>query len=289
MLPVTLVLVQNIAGAFMAIGLRRLAKILPKAQFQVLAVVFVCMYALTLPVVLAMGNVSLAALTVYWPQLLVAGITLTLSPICLYMALRYMDVAMASLLSTINIIIAILGAVWLLDERLTAQQVLGAVIVVAAIIYALSVRLTKKQRKHWVWGAGFTFLSGLFLAITLLLEKYLLDFMSAESLVVWSWGIQTALAVLLGVLIRRHHFADIFHRRAWPHLLATGLSKAAAVGGFIASMVVFRSLSLTIVLAGLRPLFVSFLGALLLKEHEFLRRKIAASVIAALGVGVMFI
>ncbi|HYH74943.1 MAG TPA: DMT family transporter [Candidatus Saccharimonadales bacterium] len=289
MAPIALVLAQNISGAFMAIGLRKLATIVPKAQFQVLAAVFVCMYVLTLPVVLAMGNIHLAALTEHWFLLALAGVTLTLNPVFFYMGLRYMDAAMGSLMATVNIIVAILGAVWLLDERLAVQQVLGAAVVVGAIVYALSVRLSKKQRKHWTWGAGFTLLSGVFLAISMIIQKYLLGFMSGESFVVWGWGMQTALAVLLALTFRRSHFKDIFHKRALPHLIGTGLSKAATAGGFIASLIFFRSLSLAIVLAGLRPLFVSFLGALILKEHEFLQRKIAASVIAGMGVALMFL
>jgi drug/metabolite transporter (DMT)-like permease len=289
MLPITIVLAQNISGAFMAIGLRKLATIAPKAQFQVLAAMFVCMYLLTVPIVLTMGNVHLADLITHWPLLTAAGITLSLNPICFYMGLRYMDAAMASLLATVNIVVAIVGAVWILDERLTVAQVLGSLMVIGAIIYALSVKLTKKQRKHWTWGAGFTIASGIFLATSMILQKYLLGHMSGESFIVWGWGIQTLAAVLMGILFGRHHFRQVFHAKAVPHLIGAGLSKAGTAGGFVASLVFFRSLSVAIVLAGLRPLFVSFLGAALLKEHDFMRRKVAASVIAALGVGIMFI
>lgn len=289
MLPITIVLAQNISGAFMAIGLRKLATIVPKAQFQVLAAIFVSMYILTLPVVLAMGNIQLPALPEHWLLLALAGLALALNPVCFYMGLRYMDAAMASLLATVNIIVAIIGAIWLLDERLAVQQVLGAVVVIGAIIYALSVKLTKKQRKHWTWGAGFTLLSGFFLAVSMVIQKYLLDYMSGESFIIWGWGIQTLLAVALGLAFGRQHFRQLLHRRALPHLIGTGLAKAGTAGGFVVSLVFFRSLSLAIVLAGLRPLFVSFLGALMLKEHEFLQRKIAASVIAGLGVAIMFL
>jgi drug/metabolite transporter (DMT)-like permease len=288
MLPLAIVLTQNISGAFMAIGLRKLAKIVPQAQFQVLAAVFVCMYALTLPVVLSMGHVYPGDLLQHWFLLTIAGIALTLNPVCFYMGLRYMDAAMGSLLATINIIGAIMGAVWILDEHLAIQQVVGSVIVVGAIIYGLSVKLSKKQRKHWTWGAGFTLASGVFLAISMIIQKYLLGQISGESFIVWGWGIQTLLAVVLGVTFGRQHFKHVFHRKAVPHLLGAGLSKAGTAGGFVVSLVFFHSLSFAIVLAGLRPLFVSFLGALILKEHEFMRRKIEASLIAALGIGIMF-
>jgi transporter family protein len=273
----------------MALGLRSLAKILPKAQFQVMAAAVFCMYILTLPVVLSLGNIYVSDLANNLFLLVLAGITLALHPVFFYMGLRYLDAGMGSLLATLNIVIAILGAVWILGERLSLQQVLGASIVIGAIIYALSVKLTKKQRKHWTWGAGFTLLSGVFLAISMIIQKYLLDAMTGQSFVVWAWGIQTIVAVSLGLLFGRQHFKAIFKRNAWPHLLGAGLAKAGTAGGFVASLVLFRSLSLAIVLAGLRPLFVSFLGALFLKEHEFLQRKIAASVIAAAGIGIMFL
>jgi drug/metabolite transporter (DMT)-like permease len=289
MLPIAIVLAQNISGAFMAIGLRKLAKIIPKAQFQVLAAIFVCMYVLTLPIVMSMGNIYVADLLEHWALLLAAGISLALNPVCFYLGLRYMDAAMASLLATVNIIVAILGAVWLLDEQLAPQQIIGAAVVIGAIIYALSAKLNKKQRKHWTWGAGWTLASGVFLAISMIIQKYLLGHMSGESFIVWGWGIQTVVAIMLGLSFGRHHFKDVFHRKAVPHLIGAGLAKAGTAGGFVVSLMFFRSLSLAIVLAGLRPLFVSFLGALILKEHDFLRRKVTASVIAAMGVALMFL
>jgi drug/metabolite transporter (DMT)-like permease len=272
----------------MSIGMRHLAKTTPNAQYQVLAVVFACMYLLTLPVVLYLGDVYLAALTQYWPWLLAAGIALTLNPLCFYVALRHLDAAMATLLATTNILVAIFGAIWLLDERLLPQQFIGSAIVIGAIVYSMSVKLTKRERRKWLWGAGFTLLSGIFLAISMIIQKYLLGHMSGQSFVVWGWGIQTLLAVLLSLAIGRHMYKVVFRRRSLPHLAGAGLAKAGAAGGFVASLVIFRSLSLAIVLAGLRPLFVSILGWLMLGEHHFLRRKIIASLLAGAGVGLMF-
>lgn len=71
-------------------------------------------------------------------------------------------------------------------------------------------------------------------------------------------------------------------------LLAAGLTRLGMGVLFVFSLVALKSLCMAVILAGLRPLFVAFLGAAFLHERRFMRRKIIASAVAAIGVALMF-
>lgn len=288
MLPFVVVLGQNVAGAFYSLLSRRLAVSLPHAQMQVASVLFVITFLIATPIALAYGGVHFTALMTYWPLLLFAGFTASLSVSLLLMTFRHMDAAMGTLLTTMHIVLAVIGGMYVLGESMGMQQLIGAGLVISAVTYALSVHVSKRERRNWGRGIMFAIGSAICFAVGAVIEKYLLDRMSIPSYVVWGLGTQCVVGVGFGVLLGWRHFRDVLRPKHVFLLLGAGIVRTAMGIFFVFSLVMLKSLCIAIVLAGLRPLFVAFLGAWLLKERKFLLRKVVASIIAAIGIAVMF-
>jgi drug/metabolite transporter (DMT)-like permease len=156
-----------------------------------------------------------------------------------------------------------------------------------AVTYALSVHVSRRERRNWALGIMFAVGSALCFAVGAVIEKFLLGQMNIPSYVVWGLGTQCLVGVAFGVLLGWRHFRDVLKPRHAALLLGAGIVRTSMAILFVFSLVMFKSLCLAIVLAGLRPLFVAFLGAWLLHERKFLLRKAIASVIAGIGIAIM--
>lgn len=288
MLPLVVVLGQNISGAFYSLLSRQLAVKLPHAQMQVAAVLFAITFAVAAPAAMLYGGVQLDALVHWWPHLFLAGLATSLSVSLLLLTFRHLDAAMGTLLTTLHVVLAVLGGMYVLGESMGAQQITGGLIVLAAVSYALSVHLSKKERRNWTRGIIYAVASALCFAVGVVIEKFLLDQMTVSSYVVWGWGLQCLVGLSFGVLLGWRHFGDVLRMRHAVLLLGAGLVRTTMAVLFVFSLVMLKSLCIAVVLAGLRPLFVAFLGAWFLGERRFLGRKVIASIVAAVGVAVIF-
>lgn len=288
MLPFVVVFSQNLFGAFYSILTRRLAIKLPYAQFQILAVVMTVTVAVTAPLAFWYGDVQLEALQRWWPYLLLGGVATAGSAIAAFVVFRYMDAAMGTLLGTTHVVMGVLAGLYVLGEQMGLQQIAGAGIVLAAVVYALSVHVSRRERRHWTLGIFYTLAGAIFFSIGAMVEMSLLGEMNMSSYVVWGFGSQWLVVILLSLCFGRRYFPKVLHRHNAVLLLTTGLTRSAMGIFFVASLVTLKSLCLAVVLSGMRPLFVSFLGASFLHERRFLVRKVVASILAACGIAVMF-
>jgi drug/metabolite transporter (DMT)-like permease len=287
MLPFAVVVGQNLFGAFYSLLSRRLSVKLPYAQLQVAAVLFTITFLLAAPLAIWYGDISTAALTQWWPYLLVGGGTTALNMATNLLIFRYMDAAMGTLLTTTNVVMAVLSAMYVLGERMGVHEVVGGLLALLAVVYALSVHVSRRERRNWTLGILVTIVSALLFSVAAVVEKFLLGEMSVSSYVVWGWGMQWLFAVGFSLLGARH-FKEVLARRNLSLLATAGLMRSGMGMLFVGSIVVLKSLCLAVVLAGLRPLFVAFLGAWFLGERKFLARKIVASILAGIGVAIMF-
>jgi drug/metabolite transporter (DMT)-like permease len=244
-------------------------------------------YLIALPIAFAYGDVHLAAFERWWPYFLAGGLATAINGALLLLVYRYMDAAMGSLLMTTNVVVTVLAAMYVLGERMGLHELIGTALVLAAVVYVLAVHVGKKERRNWTMGILVTCASTVFFAVAVVIEKFLLGEVGASSYLVWGWGCQATIAVLLGLCFGGRQFAVVLARRNAPLVFGAGVARAGFGLGFVFSLVLLKSLCLAIILAGLRPLFVSFLGAWLLKERKFLARKVIASVVAGIGVAIM--
>lgn len=288
MLPFAIVISQNIFGAFFSIFSRRIAVALPGAQFQIGAIIFTVMYGLSAPVAFLFGDVYLADLYRLWPQLLIGGVAIALNAATLLLVYRYMDAAMGTLLMTLNMVMSVLAAMLVLGEHMSLQQLIGAGVVFGAVTYALMAHVSKIERQKWTIGLLFALVNAVFFATGAVAEMYLIKHMSISSYIVWGWGWQWLAVVVLSLCFGRRHFRQALASGTMRLVVGTGLLRIGNGLMFLCSLVVFKSLCLAVILAGLRPLFVAFLGAWFLKERKFLGRKVVASVLAATGIAIMF-
>lgn len=287
MLPYVVVLGQNVSGAFYSLLSRRLAVRLPHAQMQVAAVLFVITFIIAAPVALLYGDVHLASLHEWWPYLLLAGFTTSMSVSLLLLTYRHMDAAMATLLTTIHVVLGVVGGMYVLGESMGLQELAGGIIVLLAVGYALSVHVSRRERRNWTRGIMFALASAMCFAVGVVIEKFLLGQMTVPSYVVWGLGTQCLVGVLFGALLGWRHFGDVLKARNAVLLFGTGLVRSGMAVLFVFSLVMLKSLCIAMILAGLRPLFVAFLGAWFLGERKFLGRKVIASIVAAAGVTIM--
>lgn len=288
MLPFIVVFGQNLFGAFYSLLSRRLSVKLPGEQVQVTAVLFTIGIVLALPVALLYGEVYLVDLTRWWPYLLLGGFATVMNAITMLMVFRYMDAAMGTLLGTIHVVMAFGAGMYVLGEQMELKQLSGALIVLVAVAYALSVHVSRKERRNWTMGIFFALASAVFFSVAVMIEKFLLGEMTVSSYVVWGFGTQWLIAVALALCLGWRAFGKVLNPRHATLLLATGLTRISMGVLFVMSLVVLRSLCYAVILAGLRPLFVAFLGAAFLHERRFLFRKVVASVVAATGIAIMF-
>ncbi|MBX6333802.1 DMT family transporter [Candidatus Saccharibacteria bacterium] len=288
MLAAAVVLSQNIFGAFYALLSRRLAVILPRAQLQVSAVLYIISALITLPFVWYFGDVSVADLKQYWPYFLIAGGFTALNGAVALLIFRFMDAAMGTLLMTIHTVMAVVAAMYVLNERMGPQELLGAAITLGAVVYALSVHVGRRERRNWTLGILFTLLGAMLFSISVTTEKYLLGEVGIASYLAWGWAAQCLCALVLSFCFGARQYRKVFARQHVFLLWSAGLTRSLMGLFFALSIVTLKSLCIAVVLAGLRPLFVSFLGAWLLRERKFLHRKVIASITAAIGVAIMF-
>ena len=288
MWPFAVVIGQNVSGAFYSLLSRRLSVKLPQAQFQVSAALYTITYSCALAVAFSIGHVYAADLREWWPYLLIGGSMMALNGVSILLVFRYMDAAMGSLLMTINIVMAVISAMYVLGEHMGVQELVGAITALAAVVYALSVHVSKRERRNWTLGIVFTLVSAACFAVSSVIEKFLLGEMHISSYLAWGFGSQWLVAVVLGVCIGGYRFKQVFARRNLALMVGAGLTRSGMAILFVTSIVMLKSLCIAVVLAGLRPLFVSFLGAWILGERKFMLRKIIASIIAGAGVSIMF-
>lgn len=287
MLTAAVVLSQNIFGAIFVLLSRRLSLALPHAQLQVSAVLYGIAAFVVLPFVWHFGDVSFADFQRYWPFFLLVGAATALNSALALLVLRFMDAAMGALLMTTHIVAAVMAAIYVLGERMGPQELAGAAVALGAVAYALSVHVSRRERRSWTLGILFTLLGAVMFSISATTEKHLLGEVGVASYLAWGWVAQCLFAVVLSLCFGARQYRKVFARRHALLLWGAGLTRSLMGVFFALSIVTLKSLCIAVVLAGLRPLFVSFLGAWLLRERKFMRRKIVASVVAAVGVAVM--
>lgn len=285
---VTIIVVQNTAAAVFAIVSRKLAPRMPHAYFQVNAVVFVLMYMAGLAWAAFAGGVQMADLWRWLPWLLGGGLAFALSNAISFKVFQHVDAAIASLLSTFNILAAIAISTAVIHEGLTLRMGSGAALIIGASWIVLSAHVGRQKRHSWTIGLGLSILAALFFGLAIVNEKFLLNNMGLSSYLVWGWGVQVLAAVMLSLLISRRGFREIVRVKPYKLLGAAGAIRAVSGLAFIIALVTIDNLSVVSALSGLKVILAAAFGLLFLGEGQFAIRKVSASLLAAIGIAIMF-
>jgi drug/metabolite transporter (DMT)-like permease len=286
--PLALILLQNIGAAAFAIVSRKAAPRLRHSYFQFTAIVLSVELLAGLLWAMVYGGVYLADLWRWLPFLAVGGAAFAITNALSFKVFQHVDAAIASLLSTFNIIAAIIISTLVIKEGLTAQTGLGGLMIVAASWVVLSAHVGRQQRHAWTLGLILSVAAALFFGLATVNEKYLLDNMGLSSYLVWGWGFQVLAAFAFSLCMSREGYGEIMRAKVFKLLGVAGIIRAISGLCFVLALVALDNLAVMSALSGLKIILAAFFGLLFLGEGQFAFRKIGASVLAAVGVAVMF-
>jgi drug/metabolite transporter (DMT)-like permease len=285
---VTIILVQNTAAALFAIVSRKLAPQLPHAYFQVNAIVISLMYIAGLIWAGIAGGVQVSLLWQWLPWLLAGGVAFAMTNAISFKVFQHVDAAIATLLSTFNIIAAIAISTMVIHEGLTWRTASGALLIMGASWLVLSAHVGKQERHSWTIGLALSVLAAVFFGMATVNEKFLLNNMNLSSYLVWGWGAQVLTAIMLSLLISRRGFREIARQKPYRLLGAAGAIRAVSGLAFVLALVVIDNLAVVSALSGLKVILAAAFGLLFLGEGQFATRKLLAAAMAAIGIAVMF-
>jgi drug/metabolite transporter (DMT)-like permease len=213
-------------------------------------------------------------------------IGIALSDTLFHVGLDYMGAGLTAIVDCLYSPFVVLLAYLWLDERLTAPQLAGMVLVIAGLLIASGhAPPPGATRRRLVIGFVCGALAMLTVAIGIVIAKPTLERVP----VIWATAMRQfgALAVLAPVAVisrnRRIHLSALRPSRAWRHMLpAAVLSSYLALILWIAGMKFTRA-GAAAILNQTSTIFVLILAAVLLHE-PFTRRKIAACLLACGGI-----
>jgi drug/metabolite transporter (DMT)-like permease len=281
-------LLQNIFAAFFALLSRRITGKYPKAHFQVLAAIFLVLYAVGLGYVLMSGKqIVTANFAPYWWRYVGGGLLFGIWTYFSYMVFTYVDAAIASLLATLNIVAVVISSSLLIHEGLSIRQVLGATILLLAMLVILSAHVSKPVRTQWAKGVGLSLLASSVYGFAIANEKWLLGRVGISTYVAFGFGLQFLPLLILSLLINRNEYLNLKKSDFLRSVSLAGLIRGLGGLLFIISLVKANNASLVSVLSGLKVVFTAILAAIILRERKMLGRKLLASLLAVLGIAVM--
>lgn len=242
---------------------------------------FVSTIVYALPVYFLLDRESLPTTLAPWVSMTVSGLIHIVYYLVLQKGYREADLSVVYPVARgTGPLLSVTTAVLLLDERPSAQAMVGALVVVAGVLYlAGGPQLFRgrdpRKRAGLAWGgltglliATYTLIDGYSIR-TLLVAPLLLDYVSNLVRVV-TFGPQA--------LLQREALVAEW-RRTWPYALVIGV---LAPLGYILVLTALQSAPISAVAPTreLSMLVAAFLGARMLGEGEVLRRVACAAVIA---------
>lgn len=256
------------------------------AAFAVNALQFVALWVTGLVLAPSLGHVHVYVLSKFLWRFIGGGLAFALTSVATYKSLTYVDAAVGTIIYALNAVTTTGLAVFTLHEGLSALQVFGGVILVAAITYSLlavHARGNRRSLHNLLYGLGYALIAAVFYAIAIVNEKWLLGQMSAATYVVFGWGWQMLAAVVVGVLLQPKRFKQIWRPQSLGWIASMGMLRGVAGAAFVLAEVRSNNVSLVSVIANFRLIIVMILGAWLLKERDRLRQKAVGALASLAG------
>ncbi len=282
------ILLQNVFASVYALESRTLANKYKKAHFQILSVVFSFVYAVFLGyAVLNSRAIDMSHGLSYLPLIVLVASAFTVWSVLTFITLRYVDASVGTLLTAMNLLAVVIAAAFLIGENLNAVQLLGASLLFIAVYVVYSIKQSKQKHHNYFMALALSVLASISFGLAITGEKYLLDQMGIPTYAVIGIGAQFLLLLLPALLFRRTEFKNFKNSKFRNKVLVMGLVRGGAGLLFVLAVVGADNVSLIGMLSGFKIILTTILGAILLKELTFIKRKAIASVIACVAVGLM--
>ncbi len=275
-------------AAGLAIYTRKMATHYKGAPMQIQAIVMMVMFVFALLfLAVTRDPLYLQLARDYWWLFILSGFSFVASFGLTHLAYEYVDVAIGTLFSTLNIAAVVLVASLVIGEELTLHQYLGAGVLLLAIWVMLSTHVSKRIHGRWFHALGLSFLAALVFGVGVTTEKYLLDRTGLSTYLLFGWGSELLWALLFALLINRRKLKLLTLHTFVRDGMISGIFRTGTGFLFILALVHSDNSSLVAVWSGLRVLIAALLGIILLKERHFIKRKLEAGVLACIAIGIL--
>lgn len=281
-------LFQNLLSASFALLSRQINKKIKGAHFQVIAVVFTVIILFGLFFAIPRGGFQPKYLIENLDLFIFAGFCFGLTNIASYKVFHYLDAGIATILSTLNTLAAVVIATLFIDEGLTLQQAIGAFVLMTGIWLIMSIHLRKYEKNRWLIGLALSIVAAVFFGFATTTEKHLLNNMPLPVYILFGWGFQWLAAMVLS-LVNKYKWRNLIKSPVLKSVLLAGLVRAIAGFLFILALVKSNNVSIIAVLSGVKAIFVVILADFILKERKYVVKKIQAALLVSTGVAIMFI
>jgi len=213
-------------------------------------------------------------------DVLILGIPIIISIIALHLcnvkSLQYLEASVYSVLYNLRIILVTIFGILFLSEEIIPLQMIGGSLIFVAIFIIKQKGKKELTLKGILWGIG----AALSLSILNLFEKKLINSVGFLNYAVPSM-IGSAV-IMWTILLSRKVKIDytIFKTRKIISLMSF---RAISGYGFVLALYTGAKISVANYLSGLSVILIVILGIVILKERDYLARKIIATGIAVLG------
>ena len=282
------ILLQNIFASVYALESRALAKRYHKAHFQILLATFAVVYAVFIVyAVLHVSEVNFFIDTQMYLLAVAVGLLFTVWTVLTFITLRYVDAAIGTLLTVLNLVAVVVISSSILGESLTPVQALGAFLLLVSILIIFKAKQSKHARHRILLATVLSMLASACFGLAITGEKYLLDRIGAPTYAVIGIGMQFLPLLFLALYYNREQFKLFKKPKFRNRVMVMGGVRAGAGLLFILSLIGANNASLIGMLSGFKIILTTLLAVILLKELTFIKRKLLASCVACIGVGLM--
>jgi drug/metabolite transporter (DMT)-like permease len=224
-------------------------------------------------------------------QLTVSNVLLTLACglfgalflVLSYFSQKHVDAVQSTILSNIYTPITIFLSIFLLHEGLTGRQIIGTLLLLAAVVI-VSLERGTVHRFHISKYSLMMLASGVFLGLVLVAERQLIKVMGPGFGTLASWWSQALCMLIASYFFARHHVGS------WPkarEVLVTGSLRFLQSISWIALIVVVGNLALISAVTTFKIVTVFLAGLIFLGERNNLAQKCLGTVIALAGLLLM--
>ena len=259
---------------------RKISKEYPHHYRLVISIIFIFLWLSGLVYVLLTKAISFKNILPALPFLLIGGFIFSYANVYGSKAMGRIDAAQHTILSTLRVIVTVIGSSLLLREGLNTAQIVGAILLLTSGVLS-SFKITRRSftiDRNSLFATFSAFLTGI--AITN--EKHILSFMNIQTYLIVGWGLQT-ISLLIVSIKDMKNIKVLVREKIFSKLVGAGILRGLSGVAFVSSLVYSNNSSLASVASSFIVISVVITAAILLKERDHLLRKVAASILAVVG------
>ncbi|MGB3023411.1 MAG: EamA family transporter [Candidatus Saccharimonadales bacterium] len=281
-------LLQNVFASVYALESRTLANKYHRAHFQILAVTFSVVYAVFLIYGLMNADrIDMAKGFTFLPIIIMVAAAFTIWTVLTFITFRFVDAAVGTLLTVLNLLAVVITSTIIINESLSGMQLGGAILLIISIVFIFTTKQSKRHHHNTALAIMLSVVASICFGLAITGEKHVLNNIGGPTYAIVGIGAQFLFLALPALLYRSEEFRHFRVPQFRNKVVVMGIVRAGAGLLFILSMIGANNASLVGMLSGFKIILTTLLAAILLKEVTFIKRKLLASCIACVGVGLM--